>query len=68
MKLYKTKSGVVIEQAHQFFLVPGESWDHFINDDHIVEKVKALTTILPAGGETLISEVMAPIGDRKSVV
>jgi 2-dehydro-3-deoxy-D-arabinonate dehydratase len=67
MKLYKTKSGVVIEQAHQFFLVPGESWDDFINDDHLVEKAKTLTTVLPAGDETLISEVLAPIGTNQEL-
>ena len=44
MKLFKTKAGVVIEQADQFFLVTDENWDEFINNDDVFEKAKALTS------------------------
>jgi 2-dehydro-3-deoxy-D-arabinonate dehydratase len=67
MKLYKTKQGVVIEQKDKFFLVPGQSWDQFINDDNIVENTKSLTAALTAGDKTLVSELLAPVGSQQEL-
>lgn len=65
MKLYKTRKGIVIEQEGQFYLVPGENWDEFINDDRVLEKAKKRAGATPAGGRELIDEVMAPIGAQE---
>lgn len=67
MKLFKTKAGVVIEQADQFFLVTDISWDEFINNDDVFEKAKALTSTLHAGDKTLINEVLPPMGSNQEL-
>ena len=65
MKLFKTNSGIVIEKENKFFLVTGQNWDVFINDDNIVEKIKDLTSKLPARDRSLINEVLAPLGSQE---
>src|SRR6187401_3308283 len=47
MKLYRTKTGIVIEKYDQFYLVQNENWDTFINDDNLIEKIE---DILPPIG------------------
>ncbi len=65
MKLFKTNSGIVIEKENEFFLVTGQHWDVFINDDNIVEKIKDLTSKLPSLDRSLINEVLVPIGSQE---
>ena len=38
MKVYKTKTGIVIEQENKFYLVKENNWDTFINDDDLFQK------------------------------
>ncbi len=38
MRLYKTKSGILIEHEKKFHLLQDEQWDSFINDDDIYRK------------------------------
>ena len=42
MKLYRTKTGIVIEKNDLFYLVQNENWDTFINDDKLIEKIEDL--------------------------
>ena len=65
MKLFKTNPGIVIEKENEFFLITGQNWDVFINDDNIVEKIKDLTAKLPARDKSLITEVLVPIGNQE---
>lgn len=44
MKLYNTKTGIVIEQNEQFYQYPG-NWEQTINDDNIYQK---LLSVLPS--------------------
>lgn len=46
MKLYRTKIGIVIEEAAQYYLVEGHSWDAFLNDDNLFEKIGELLPLL----------------------
>jgi 2-dehydro-3-deoxy-D-arabinonate dehydratase len=39
LKLYKIKTGVVIETDHGFHLLEGENWDAFVNDDNLFGKL-----------------------------
>lgn len=64
MKLYKTKTGIVIEKENKFFLL-NENWDSFINDDDLFQKTGKLTQSLPAKGNELINEVLVPIGNQE---
>jgi 2-dehydro-3-deoxy-D-arabinonate dehydratase len=67
MKLYKTQTGIVIENDNSFYLVKENNWEQFINDDNLFKKIKALTASLPAQGNELVSEVAAPIGNSQEL-
>lgn len=40
IRIYKTKTDILIERESDFRIVKVEGWDHFINDDDLVDKVK----------------------------
>lgn len=65
MKVYKTTTGIVLENNNLFYLLNREHWDSFINDDAIFQKAKSLTASLPACGTELIEKLMAPIGKQE---
>ncbi|MFL5808033.1 MAG: fumarylacetoacetate hydrolase family protein [Flavisolibacter sp.] len=67
MKVYRTKAGIVIENQESFFLVKDESWDEFINDDHLLQKAKNIITKATSGGKELISDLLPPIGSRQEL-
>jgi 2-dehydro-3-deoxy-D-arabinonate dehydratase len=64
MKIYKTKTGIIIEKGNDFYSV-SENWDTFINDDNLLQKAEKLTQTLPARGNQLINEVLAPMGNQE---
>jgi len=66
MKIYRTKDGIVIEESENFFLVPGEDWGQWINDDNLLQKAKKFTTTKPAGKE-LIKDLLAPLGSNQEL-
>jgi 2-dehydro-3-deoxy-D-arabinonate dehydratase len=66
MKLYKTKTGIVIEKETKFYLLK-EDWDLFINNDEIFQKTKALISSLLPGDSSLINEILPPIGSRQEL-
>ncbi|NJB71407.1 2-dehydro-3-deoxy-D-arabinonate dehydratase [Saonia flava] len=39
MKIYKVKSGILVEQGEVFYLLKNEDWDKFINDDNLIETI-----------------------------
>jgi 2-dehydro-3-deoxy-D-arabinonate dehydratase len=65
MKIYKTKTGIVIEQEEKFFLIEDNDWDRFINDDAVFHKAETMISMLAAQGNELIGDVMAPIGTQE---
>ncbi len=67
MKLYKTKEGIVIEKASSFYLVKDQSWDSFVNDDALYEKMLKLTESASPDpkGSALLQEILAPIGNQE---
>lgn len=67
MKIYKTKSGIVIEQQDTFFLYT-EDWDTFINHDNLYQKTERLIqTLAPVShGRALIeTEILSPVGQQE---
>ena len=62
MKLYKTKTGIVIEKENKFYLVVNENWDSFINDDFLLYKLEQLTLSLPESTNEVIKDILPPIG------
>ncbi len=67
MKLYKTTAGIVVEKENQFYLVTDSTWDSFINDDHLFEKTTKLCAGLTAGGNELIKDILAPVGNMQEI-
>lgn len=64
MKLYKVKSGLIIESDNQHFLLENEDWDSFFNDDNLYQKMSniASTQSPISNGQQLIeTEVEAPV-------
>jgi len=67
MKLYNSKAGIVIEKDIFYYLVKGENWETFINDDDLFKKVEGLTTILSPATNELVHETLAPIGNHQEL-
>jgi 2-dehydro-3-deoxy-D-arabinonate dehydratase len=67
MKIFRTKDGIVIEKEEKFFLVEGEDWNEWINDDNLFQKAQqAISKAAPKGNE-LVQEVLAPIGGKQEL-
>ena len=67
MKIYKTKKGIVIESAHKFYIIE-EDWDLFINDDHLIEKVKEHVESSQAISDAeaiLGNEILPPVASQE---
>ena len=67
MKVYRTKTGIVIESEGKFYSIKDQSWDEFINDDNLLQKAKKLIAAAPRGGDELINETLAPIGANQEL-
>lgn len=68
MKLYKTKQAIIIEKDDLFYLVTEQSWDNFVNDDQLYEKMEKQTQNAspdPKGNELLKSDIVAPIESQE---
>lgn len=68
MKLYKTKTGVVIEKDQRFHLLEGENWDVFVNDDHLFGKLAEIVRAvepMPNGRQLVASSLEAPIQSQE---
>lgn len=68
LKLYKTKTGIVIETEHGFHLLEGENWDTFVNDDNLFGKLAAIArTVEPIdnGQQLLSTSLEAPIQSQE---
>ena len=68
MKIYRVKSGILIEARESFFLIENQDWDGFINDDHLASKVEMAIASLPPtpGGQEMIDkELLAPIQSQE---
>ncbi len=69
MKIYKLKSGVLIDDHKQLYTVPVADWDSFINDDTIVSKLR---TFLQSGKATKTNslneaDILSPIGSQQEL-
>jgi len=67
MKIYKTKSGIIIEAENKFYLSK-DNWDSFINDDQLFQKIENL---IQSSGEIenvnqiIEEEIVAPVGNQE---
>lgn len=67
MKIYHTRSGILLEEHGQYFLHESE-WDSFINDDDLAQKCAKLCHELKPvenGSSLLEGQLLAPIGHQE---
>ncbi len=65
MKLYKTEAGILIEDEGKSFLVKEESWDQFINDDSLLQKLQKITAGQSPVENDPLDGALAPIGSQE---
>lgn len=68
MKLYRSKQGIVIEAGTSFYLIKDKSWDSFINDDQLYEKMEQIiqdTPPDPTGKELVAHDLLAPLESQE---
>lgn len=66
MKLYKTKTAIVVEHNNTYYAIYRE-WESFINNDHLYQKLEELIATSPAATESLLVNVEAPIGPNQEL-
>jgi 2-dehydro-3-deoxy-D-arabinonate dehydratase len=67
MKLYKSKTGAVIESSGRFYSYPEKDWDSLINDDDLLQKLTNAISKLNPGDDSLIMDLLPPIGSRQEL-
>lgn len=68
MRLYKTRSGIVLESDNLFYAVPSENWDDFINQDNLYTVLQQITSsVTPADDHQQWAQpgLLAPIGRQE---
>lgn len=68
MRLFRTRTGFLVERDGKVFTDESEDWDTFLNDDRLYEKLKAVTNSLYALGDwdaSVESQIIAPIGSQE---
>lgn len=67
MKLYKTINGILIESKEGIFEADIQSWDDFINDDQLLQKISLLLSSGNLVKKTSIDElqILAPVGKQE---
>src|SRR6187431_2908538 len=67
MKLYRTRTGIVIEKNDLFYLVQNENWDTFINDDKLIEKIEDIILVIKKRDNSVLEDILAPIGSQQEL-
>ena len=69
MKLFKVKPGIIIEDDNSnFFFVQYISWDEFVNDDNLYQKMKAITQTqksAPDAGDMIATQILPPVQSQE---
>jgi 2-dehydro-3-deoxy-D-arabinonate dehydratase len=68
MKLYRVKSGILIEDEGKFYLHAETNWDQFVNDDNLHGKVRSLIgsqNSISNAPDILAKEVLPPVQSQE---
>ena len=67
MKIYKLRSGIQLEKDGEYFHLPINDWDSFINDDKLHDKLTRLLNEQNGNtkGQLRTAEIAAPIGKQE---
>src|SRR6476469_6625083 len=64
MRLYKTRQGIVIEKENAFYLLAGEDWDNFINDDALLQKMEEKIKVVSPVTSLSDGDIVSPVASR----
>lgn len=68
MRVYKVKQGIVIEHEGSLFLLKDETWDSFVNDEQLHQKITQIigrTSPDPQAGHFIDRDLRAPIQSQE---
>ena len=68
MKIYNTKSGILVEHELRFYLLDQENWDEFINDDDIIANTRSKlneSNRIKDASSILENELKAPVQSQE---
>ena len=68
MKIYKTTTGIAIEENASFYLLPDTDWDTFINRDDLYSSIKTdIAGLQPAGDSSWLNPatILPPVGSQE---
>ena len=68
MKVYNTKSGILVEHELRFYLLDKENWDEFINDDGIIANTQSKlneSNRIKDASSILENELKAPVQSQE---
>lgn len=68
MRIYRTKSGIIVEHDNHYFLNEQKDWDTFINQDDLYDKViQSLNSwkSIEDGEQRIAGEMLPPIGHQE---
>lgn len=63
MKLYRTERGIIIEKESQFYLLEGQDWNEYINDDTLYQKMAGDVRKAPI--VTDLGNILAPMDHQE---
>lgn len=66
MKLYKTQTGIAIENESGIYHLENENWERFINDDNLYSKTEEKIKGLRPSKDDL-KDIIAPIGSNQEL-
>lgn len=66
MKLYRTKTEIILEKDERFYLLKERDWDSFVNDDDLYEKIiKQIKSANSISEKDFINDIVAPIHSQE---
>jgi 2-dehydro-3-deoxy-D-arabinonate dehydratase len=68
MKLFKVRSGILIENQGNYYQKKGLDWDLFFNDNRLLDKMMDLVNVsksIPEGPEIIQDELEAPVQNQE---
>ena len=66
MKVYKTRTGAVIEKENRFYAID-ENWESIINDDNLIQKVLQLISSATTSDKDPLNDLLPPIGSNQEL-
>jgi len=67
MKLYKTRSGPLVQDENEFYLLRNQDWDDLIRDERLYQKLREDIKALSPSSDKLPGDILAPVGSTQEL-